>query len=163
ATEFPVETFVDRSKEHNHVTISHLYGNPARYRGEVIPIKGALKRLRKYETSLPARNEGVLFLYEGWIYGPTPKANPFQVIVASLPEGLKESEEMDKKVTFYGYFLKLNKYRAAKGEQVTPYLVGPTILLESPPAPESAARTPLSAQAILTVTGVIAGVLTLML
>lgn len=163
ATRFPLETFAQRAQEHNHVTISHLYGNPARFRGEVIPIKGTLKRLRKYETTLPARNEGVLFLYEGWIYGPTPKANPFQVIAASIPDGLKESEDMDKKVTFYGYFLKLNKYRSGKGDQVTPYLVGPTILVDPQPAPDDASRTPLSAQAILTVIGVIAGVVTLML
>ncbi|MBI3407167.1 MAG: hypothetical protein HY040_02270 [Planctomycetes bacterium] len=163
AAKFPMEDFTRRAQEHSHVTISHLYGNPARFRGEVIPIKGTLKRLRKYETTLPARNDGVLFLYEGWIYGPTPKANPFQVIAVSVPEGLKESEELDKKVTFCGYFLKLNKYRSTKGDQVTPYLVGPTILLEAEPTPDAAARTPMSAQAILTVIGVIAAVVTLML
>jgi hypothetical protein len=156
---FPLEDFARRAEEHGHVTVAHLSSDPARYRGEVIPVHGILRRIRKFDVTLPAKNQGLLFLYEGWIYGPTKQANPFQVVFTSLPEGVKEAEEMNKRVTFLGYFLKINKYRTAKGEErFTPYLVGPTIAVNPEPPPPPA-EPAVSAQMILMVVGVMGAAL----
>ncbi len=164
AWRLPPEVFQKRAHEHAHVTIRHLLSEPARYRGEIIPVHGTLKRLSKYDFTLHAREEGLRFVYEGWIYGSTPGAPPFQVLFTTLPEGLKESEEMSRQVTFYGYFLKLNRYRA-KDNRVhdTPYLVGPTLIVEADQRASPPQRTSMSAQAVITVIAVIVSVLVVML
>lgn len=159
----PAAAFAKSAQDNSYVTFGHLYSEPWRYRGKVIPIHGVLKRVRKYHAPLLAQKEGIGFVYEGWIYGPTLKANPFQVIFTSLPDGLKEAEEMHHGVTFHGYFLKINRYRSAKDDdRFTPYLVGPTVVLTPAPEASPAGETLMSAKAILLVLAIVVGALGLM-
>ena len=138
ANNAPLDAFAKSAEENSHVTFAHLYNNPEEYRGKVIPIKGRLVRLRKYEATW-ANKEGVPFVYEGWIFGPTPGSNPFNVVFPILPDGLKEAEKMDREVSFNGYFIKKLQYPAADRSKYleTPVLIGPTVTLvqkSEPPA-----------------------------
>lgn len=127
----PLDAFKNSAKENENVTFAQLYNQPDLYRGKVIPVGGRMKRLRRWEAPWAVKKEGLPVVYEGWIYTATRDATPYWVIFTVLPEGLKEAEDMDRQVTFYGYFLKKVKYRAVKGDFDTPLLVGPTVELKS--------------------------------
>jgi hypothetical protein len=156
----PTEAFVKSAKENAHVTFGHLWTDPARYRGRVIPIEGLLKRLRRIPATKPLQNEGISEVYEGWVYGPTRGSTPFCIIFTTLPEGVKPAEDLSLRVSFCGYFLKKMRYRAVDGDRETPLLIGPTIYL---PKDDSAPSGPISRTAILAVVAVLATVVAAML
>jgi len=155
----PADAFAKSAEENAHVTFAHLWSSPDQYRGKVVSIKGRLVRVRKYEATLAAQKVGVKYVYDGWIQGPTRGSYPFWVVFTNLPEGLKEAEEMNREVTFSGYFLKKMKYVAGDGSKFlqTPFLVGPTVILarEAPPAPPT---TPISMTVVASVVVVIVAV-----
>lgn len=129
----PVEKFKERAEENDYVTVAHLWNEAKRYRGKIIPIKGRLMRLRKWETGEDLKKQGIPYTYEGWIMGPTKGFNPFWVVFVHLPQGLEPSEEMDREVEFYGYFLKRIKYPAGDKERTTAILIGPTLIVKGTP------------------------------
>jgi hypothetical protein len=105
-----------------------------------------------------AREKGVTAVYEGWIFGPTRHSHPFWVLFTTLPDGLQIAEEMDRKVSFVGYFLKKMKYPAGDGSKFleAPLFVGPTVTLVQVAAPPPS--TPVSVTAIVCVVVVIVAV-----
>ena len=129
--EVPLDAFKKSGEENAHVTYSHLIPpkGAARYRGEVVRVEGRMMKLRKYDVTEAAKGHGFKFMYEAWIFGPTPGANPFCVFFPIAPVGIEPAEKMDRKVTFYGYFLTDFKYDSEGGVKVeTPLLVGPTVI-----------------------------------
>jgi len=154
--EAPLDSFKKSGEEYKNVTIAHLMQAPNRYRGEVIRIQGRLYRLREYDATELARKHNVTKMYEAWIFGPTPGANPFCVFFPMLPAGLEPGEKMDRKVTFYGYFLTNFKYDAGEGlgRRETPLLVGPTLIVgDSEKAVAFVEETPFSFEVLLFVLG----------
>lgn len=137
AAQTPNEAFAKSAQGNEHVTFTHLWQTPDKFRGKVIPIKGRLLRVRKMEALQRVKNEGTPFVYEAWIAGPTKHTNPFAVLFTELPEGFQPAEEMDRPVTFYGYFIVKVRYTAAKDVRQTPLLVGHSLVLgpASPTAP----------------------------
>jgi hypothetical protein len=137
----PADAFAKSAEDNSHVTFAHLWGNPEQYRGKVIPLKGLLIRLRKWDAPIGVQQHGIKYVYEGWVVGPTKGAYPFCIVFPLLPDGLKEAEDMRRQVSFNGYFLKKLKYPAGNGSKFlqTPVLIGPTVTLakEAPPPPES--------------------------
>jgi hypothetical protein len=131
ANNTPEDAFAKSAQENAYVTFGHLWNDPGKYRGKVIPIKGRLKRLRKYEATREAQKEGVKFVYEGWVFGPTRGSHPYCIVFPVLPDGLQEAEEMNRAVSFNGYFIKKLKYPAADKSMYleTPLLIGPTVTL----------------------------------
>lgn len=128
--ETPFDAFKKSAEENKHVTYAHLMSTPDLYRGQVIPIKGRMVMLRRIPPMLSVKeNSAVKDVYVGWVFGPTRHANPFCVHFPILPAGLEPSEEMKQEVTFYGYFLATFKYEAKDGPKVTPFMVGPTVVL----------------------------------
>jgi hypothetical protein len=149
----PLDAFRKSAEDNRNVTFAQLWATPERYRGKVIPIKGRLVMLRRWDPPIPAQQQGVKDLYEGWIFGPTRRANPFSVVFPVLPAGLEEAEQMNEEVTFYGYFLTKFKYRAGDGkDQVTPLLIGPTVVVDA-----KAARTESETPFALIVLGLVLG------
>jgi hypothetical protein len=116
--------------DHRFITFAHLWRQPKLYRGEVVPVKGRLIRLRRWEAPKLAQENGVKYFWEGWVVGPTKGVNPYCIIFAELPEGLKEAEKMDRPVRFYGYYIKKFRYDAADAKRETHLLIGPTVFLE---------------------------------
>jgi hypothetical protein len=112
-----------------------LYDAPADLIGEVIEVKGRLRRLRRIDAPTLVREQGnAPFLYEAWIfneelYGP----NPVVAVFTDLPPGLEPAEKTeDVPVTFVGYYYKLWEYKAARDVgardvSVAPLLIGRTI------------------------------------
>jgi hypothetical protein len=131
----PLDAFKKSAEDNKTVTFAHLMSTPDRFRGKVIAVKGTLVMLRREDPSLLAQqNGGVKDVYVGWVFGPTPRSNPFCVQFPILPEGLEPAEKMRQEVTFFGYFLATFKYDGAPHddkptELVTPLLVGPTVVV----------------------------------
>lgn len=133
--DIPLETFIESAKDNEHVGFAHMWNQPDIYRGKVVAVKGRLIRLRKWDADMTARQNGIRYQYEGWIMPETKKTNPYWVMFPHLPEGIKPAEDMDKDVTFYGYFLKKIKYVSGEKKEATTLLfVGPTVLLADKPA-----------------------------
>jgi hypothetical protein len=135
ADDTPQENFKRSAEDYMDVQFPQIFGDPERYRGKVVRVRGRLLALRKSPAPRIAENEGVRFVYEGWIKGPVRHTNPVCVIVTELPEGLRPTEtELDREVTFYGYFLKKFEYQAANAKRLTLYFVGRTLEI-APPSP----------------------------
>jgi hypothetical protein len=156
----PLEAFEKSAEKNDGVTLANLYRSKdesSPYRGQVIPIEGRLRRLRRTEAPVPLLDRrGLKYVYEGWIEGPTKKAPLFWVVVPWQPEDkddptglLKPAEEMDRPVKFYGYFFKVITYPAqiGSGDQLknvnlfAPLLIGPTILVTAPAVPPPPTET----------------------
>jgi hypothetical protein len=151
--EVPLEAFKKSAEDNKNVTHSHLMQAPNRYRGEVVRVEGRMTMLRQYDATEAARQHNVASMYEAWIFGPTAGANPFCVFFTRLPEGLEPAEKMDRKVTFYGYFLTNFKYDAGGGRRETPLLVGPTVILNDSKPAVIEQTTPFAFDVLLVVLG----------
>ncbi len=119
-------------KENRWVTYDDLWNHPAEYRGRVVRVQGKMIRLRAHRVrKVEATNQGIDFIYEGWVVGPTPHRNPYCIVFVALPDGLEPQETMDQPITFYGYFIKRFLYDAQTATRQTNLLIGPTIYVEN--------------------------------
>lgn len=136
----PPEVFEHSAKDNLHIKFAHMYSEPWRYRGKVVRLEGRLKRLRLYPAPLPALDEGINELCEGWVFGETYGSHPVAVIFPAInkPEGLPYAEDMDRWVSFNGYFICKFKYMAKDRPRETLLLIGPTVTLRQPPQRETA-------------------------
>ena len=145
----PAAAFERAAEENRHVTFAHLFRNPKQFRGQVIPVQGRLMMLRKWDAPRKAQEDGVRFIYEGWVEGPTRHTNPYCVVFTELPAGLKVSEKVDRKITFNGYFIKKFRYTAANADRLTHLLIGPTVTVHDPAPPPGADKEEPYAKGIL--------------
>jgi hypothetical protein len=106
-----------------------MFREPWKFRGEVIPVKGRLKMLRRRDLPLQAA-DAARFLYEGWVFTETRNSNPVVVVFPDLPVDVKTGEQVDYKVEFNGYFLMRFRYLTGEGKNTwrdTLLFVAPTI------------------------------------
>jgi hypothetical protein len=143
---------VAEDEEHRFITFDHLWRNPDMYRGWIVPVKGRMIRLRKWEAPRLAQENGVKYFWEGWVVGPTAKRNPYCIVFVTLPEGLKEAEKMDQPIRFYGYYIKRFRYDAEDAKRETHLLVGPTVILDKAPPAAEPANTGIFSQHVLLAT-----------
>jgi hypothetical protein len=113
------------------LTFVHLFEEPAKYRGQLITIKGRLRRLLRFDPTPLGAKEGLHDLYEGWLYADGTFTNPFGIITSEIGPGLKPGEKLDREVTFTGYFFKRYRYKAGDGWRDSPLLIGRTIEVAS--------------------------------
>lgn len=123
----PVRAFAASALEHDWVTFSHLFNEPTRFRGKVVPLKGQLKMLRKIEATVEAEKLGVKHCYEGWIYTDTRNSPPVCVVFGQLPKGVQLGEKVDYQVSCNGYFFKRYLYLTGDSQPMrTLFFFAPT-------------------------------------
>jgi hypothetical protein len=134
AARTPASAFAKSARENDWLTFAHLFQEPKRYRGKVIPVQGRLQRLRKMEATFEAEKLGVEWCYEGWVFTETAYSPPVCVVFAHLPPGARIGENVDYKVRFDGYFFKRYLYQPAEGKaKQTLFFLAPTFeLLDNP-------------------------------
>jgi hypothetical protein len=134
AARTPASAFAKSAKENDWLTFAHLFQEPKRHRGKVIPVQGRLQRLRKMEATFEAEKLGVEWCYEGWVFTETAYSPPVCVVFAHLPPGANIGENVDYKVRFDGYFFKRYRYQPAEGKaKQTLFFLAPTFeLLDNP-------------------------------
>lgn len=123
ARNVPAESFARAAR--TDITFAHMMGpEAARYRGEVVRIEGRLKRVRDIGPTPALEADGVKHLYEAWIFSEIYKGYSYCVLLTELPPGIPVAEQLDRKVTFEGYFYKVYKFRAGDGIRRAPLLIG---------------------------------------
>lgn len=167
ASQTPAEAFVKSAEENKYIFFSHLWNAPQKHRGKVVTVRGQLVKLEKLDATLNAKKEGVLHLYEGWVFGQTKGATPYCIQFVTLPKNLKPAEQMREEVVFHGYFIKKVKYRGGDGkDHVSPLLIGATVrTMEAKELAdeEAAATTPFSITSLLIAACLVGAVTVVML
>jgi hypothetical protein len=102
------------------VVLANLWQNPAQYRGVPIHLLGSAMRVLRYPSKLS--NAG--WLYEAWISTPETSPIPYVCVFEAAPEGLPIGQDVNERVVFNGYFLKIMKYQARDVPRGAPLLVG---------------------------------------
>jgi hypothetical protein len=128
----PPEAFARSARPNAHVDWGSMFREPRKFRGEVIPIKGRLVRLRRLDAPLPVKRDLIKVIWEGWVFTETYGSNPVCVILTELPAGLKEGEKIDHPVEFNGYFLMRYRYLSGRGWRDTLLFIAPTLTLLGP-------------------------------
>jgi hypothetical protein len=126
AYQTPTKAFAKSAVENKWITWGHLFRDPLKYQGKVIPVEGRLVRLRREEPPLELQEEGIRSLYEGWIFTDTTGATPVCVMFTDLPKGVEIGEKINYKVRFNGYFFKRYGYISGEGPRRTLFFIAPT-------------------------------------
>jgi hypothetical protein len=121
--------FANSSRDNRHVTFGHMFREPEKYRGEVVRVKGTLKRVRKEDAPEQLQKQGIRYLYECWVFSETPNSTPDCIIVTELPEGVEVGEDVSYQVIFDGYFFKKYLYVSGAGPRYALLLIGRTLLV----------------------------------
>lgn len=103
----------------------NLMQEPDQYRGQLIQIRGDLKRLNRF-TANDNRYE-VDTLYEGWIFTADSGSHPFRVLATNLSPELSPGLDLDIPVTVEGYFFKKEGYDSPGGLQLAPVILAKQI------------------------------------
>ncbi len=135
---------------------AQVWEEPAKFRGEILHIEGRLRRVRKLDAADDFHSQGLLCLYEGWIYtdGNGP-AYPWCVVFSDLSPHIHVAESMDIRVAFDGFFFKRYRYAAQSGKvRDCLLLIGHSPVTKSVPIAASSYHLP--AMVILGLAGLIA-------
>jgi hypothetical protein len=128
------DVFARAAEDNDYVKFDHINNEPWKYRGKVIHLDGTLKKLDKYDAPLVALKHGVSHFYVAWIF-LRRDLPPIRVDFTELPEGLKVGEDLDRRVSFDGYFFKKWPYQAQRDKahdppRVTLLFVAPTLKVQ---------------------------------
>ena len=110
------------------LTFSDLMTKPKTNRGEVVEIKGRLRRLRKIAPPAALLNVGVSELYEGWVFQEMYGPNPVCILLTQLPENIQPFEKDDYLIEFQGYFFKKYRYKTANSASENPWKDTPLVI-----------------------------------
>jgi len=110
------------------LTFSDLMVKPKTNRGEVVEIKGRLRRLRKIVPPVALYNVGVSELYEGWVFQEMYGPNPVCILLTQLPDNIQPFEKNDYLIEFQGYFFKKYRYMTANSGSENPWKDTPLII-----------------------------------
>lgn len=120
------------------LTYSDLFGEPARYRGEVVHLRGRLAWLRKHPPPSMLSAVGIDSLYEGWVFDEEYATNPWCVLFTRLPAGVTLGDGLSYSVALDGYFFKRYRFKARdstrpeQGREV-PLVIGASLIVREPP------------------------------
>ncbi len=95
------------------VTWSHLLRDPDKYRGQLIFLKGRLRRL--IEDDAGENEFGIAKRYEGWLYTDEGGQFPYAVIASEPPTGMPLGSIYEW-VSVSGYFLGWYRYTTQEGK-----------------------------------------------
>lgn len=102
------------------VLMTHLWEQPAHYRGVPIHVEGTALRALRYESKLSKTG----WLYEVWVNDPDIHRIAYVCVFEDPPPGFPLGENVSEAVVFNGYFLKILKYEAHDVSRGAPVLVG---------------------------------------
>jgi hypothetical protein len=100
--------------------LAHLWDRPELYRGVPIHLSGTIKRLICYEAKMSKTG----WIYEASIFTREAGTYPYQCVFEDPAVGLPLGVELNEKVTFDGFFLKIMRYQAGDVVRGASVLVG---------------------------------------
>ena len=102
------------------VVMADLWERPEHYRGVPIHLDGTANRVRRYESVFSETGR----LYEAWITTPDSGRFGYICVFETPPKGFPVGANLNERVVFNGYFLKIWKYDAADVPRGAPLLIG---------------------------------------
>ena len=92
------------------------------YRGQLITVRGDLRRLTKFP---PPKDSEFETLYEGWLFTRDSGTNPYRVVFTQPPDDVPLDESLNPpvRVEVTGYFFKRYGYASQGGQHVAPLLL----------------------------------------
>lgn len=112
------------------VLFTHLWDQPARYRGAALRLEGTALRSLTYDVGSDVSPRGKL--YEVWFTTPESHKFPYAVVLEDLPKGFPIGHDISERIRVEGYFLKLLAYQAGDVPRAAPLLVGRLTWIRSP-------------------------------
>lgn len=121
----------------NQISLDDLLRRSSSQRGKLIKLDLNLRRALSYEA--PLNDVGVTNVNEIWGWSEATKSWLYVGVTAELPKNMPRGAEIYERVTFVGYFLKVQGYQAAKSRPnekplSAPLLVGRIIWHPAPVA-----------------------------
>lgn len=113
-----------------------------KYRGQLITVKGQLKRLTP--LTVDENLYGIQTLYEGWFFSKDSGTHPWRVLCTKIPQGIPRGTNLEKmpSVQITGYYFKKYGYPSAAGKlQTAPLLIAGQIRWFPPAATETASSS----------------------
>lgn len=113
-----------------------------KYRGQLITVKGRLKRLTPLKVN--ENSYGIEHLYEGWFFSKDSGTHPWRVLCTKLPKDIPQGTNLEKMpaVQITGYYFKKYGYPSAAGKlQTAPLLIAGQIRWFPPAAAETASSS----------------------
>ena len=103
----------------------NLLKNPKRYRGLPIHFEGYANQVFAVDD-IPKDVSPSGRLYEVWIrtLDHDQRIYPMALLMEDVPKTLAGGRDLSENVSFDGYFLKLNNYKAGDGVRFAPVLIG---------------------------------------
>jgi len=130
ARETPEKTLATEARRDLFWT--HLWERPANYRGVPVHLEATARRILSYEVNPELAPEGRI--YEAWVYSDENRSDPYVLVFEDPPAGLVLGPDLNVRLTFDGYFLKLLGYRAGDTFRAAPMLVGRLHVTPAQPA-----------------------------
>jgi hypothetical protein len=120
-----------------HVTRSQLFAQPREYRGDLVSIRGVLRRGSRLQAA--ANDYGIGEFFQLWIQ-PADEADPMVAWCLEPPRGLagrmrpNETADFDEPIELSGFFYKRWAYLAGDGIRTAPLILARNVHWEPPPA-----------------------------
>lgn len=91
--------------------LNQFIQTPDQQRGKLFALDLNVRRVLSYDA--PANSAGITKVYEIWGWTTESKAWLYVVLTANLPPGMPTGADVNERVTFAGYFFKVQGYHAA--------------------------------------------------
>jgi len=128
------------------VTFIQLYRQPKEYRGELVELRGTLRRSEPLPA--PPNDHGIESYYRTWVFPDDNPSNPIVVYTLSVPDGFPSGMTLVEKVELQGFFFKRWPYVATDAIRTAPVVLASELDWIAMPEAESPAP-PLSIGAML--------------
>jgi hypothetical protein len=115
------------------VSFVQLYDQPDEYRGELVTIRGTLRRANRLRA--PRNDYGVESYYQTWIQPADQPDAPIVVYCLALPDGFPTGMDLAEPVEITGFFFKRWAYMARDAMRTAPLLLARTVGWQKPVAP----------------------------
>jgi hypothetical protein len=120
------------SRARRDLTFAQFLSSPRNYRGELVQLQGAVKRLIRYEAG--PNDYGIGQLYEAWLFTDDSYNNPYVVVCTHIPSGMPTGDAISERVRVAGFFFKNNAYSAADAPRIAPMILAQRLVWIRPAA-----------------------------
>ena len=132
------------------VSFAQLFQQTEFYRGQIVTVKGAIRRAEEIEPRQQANGIDQLFR---WIVEPGGGSNaPIVVYSLEKPAAFVLGDDLREEGQFVGFCFKRWAYLAGDGSRIAPVILAKNVVWQ-PPTPETPVQIPSSSTATLIVAG----------
>jgi len=107
------------------VTFAQLYNQSSEYRGELVTVRGTIRRAHLLKA--PKNDRGIDQYYQTWLQPADNRTMPMVIYCLSLPQGFPTGMDVSAEVEITGFYFKRWVYKAQDAIRTTPTLLARTV------------------------------------